>query len=129
MENNKHRAGEITTMSDYVNAKEYAEIHGIPYEAVKSRVRYNLIPYVRVGRSTLIDLNTPWEDVKKGRPEKSDSKPAKSKWHIEIKKAYYIAVCDNSGRTYSNSLTFSDKAEAERIGKEMKAEADKNAPS
>lgn len=128
MKTYKTEAGEIRIMPEYVNAKEYAEIKGVPYETVKSRVRYNLIPYIRVGRSTLIDRNTPWEDVKKGRPEKSDSKVTKSKWHIEIKKAYYVTVCDNSGRTYSSCLTLSDKADAERIGKEMKAEADKNAP-
>ena len=125
----KTSTGEIRIMPDYVNAKEYAEIKGVPYEAVKSRVRYNLIPCVRVGRSTLIDRNTPWENVKKGRPEKSGGKVEKSKYHIEIKRAYYVAVCDNSGKEVCSDFTFLNKADAELIGKKMKAEVEKKNPS
>lgn len=124
MKTYKTEAGEIRIMPEYVNAKEYAEIKGVPYETVKSRVRYNLIPYIRVGRSTLIDRNTPWDDVKKGRPEKSDGKVEKSKYHIEIKRAYYVAVCDNSGKEVISDFTFLNKADAELIGKKMKAEVE-----
>ena len=44
--------------------------------------------------------------------------------HVEITRAYYIAVCDNSGKELVSDFTFLSKAEAEVIGKRMKKEVE-----
>ena len=113
-------------MADYITPKEYAALHGISYEAVKTRIRYNLIPYIKVGRSNMIDKNTPWLEIKKsGRPPKnakSKVESRKSKVKIQITKAYYVAVVDNSGKEITSDFTFLSKVEAEKLGAKMKKE-------
>ena len=115
-------------MADYITTKEYAALHGISYEAVKTRVRYNLIPHIKVGRSVMIDKNTPWNEIKKsGRPPKgSESKveSRKPKVKIQITRAYYVAVCDKSGKEVTSDFTFLSKAEAEKLGAKMKKEVE-----
>ena len=44
--------------------------------------------------------------------------------HVEITRAYYIAVCDKSGKELVSDFTFLSKAEAEAIGKRMKSEVE-----
>ena len=111
-------------MADYITPKEYAELNGISYEAVKTRIRYNLIPYIKVGRSNMIDKNTPWLEIKKsGRPPKNaKSKVGSTRYHVEITRAYHIAVCDASGKEITSDFTFLSKAEAEKLGAKMKRE-------
>lgn len=113
-------------MADYITTKEYAELNGISYEAVKTRIRYNLIPYIKVGRSNMINKNTPWVEIKKsGRPPKnakSKVESRKSKLKIRITRAYYISVEDSSGKEITSDFTFLSKAEAEKLGAKMKRE-------
>lgn len=115
-------------MADYITPKEYAELNGISYEAVKTRVRYNLIPHIKVGRSVMIDKNTPWNEIKKsGRPPKnakSKVESRKSKVKIQITRAYYVAVVDNSGKEVVSDFTFLSKSEAEALGRKLKAEVE-----
>lgn len=115
-------------MADYITTKEYAALNGISYEAVKTRVRYNLIPHIKVGRSVMIDKNTPWNEIKKsGRPPKgakSKVESRKSKVKIQITRAYYVAVVDNSGKEITSDFTFLSKAEAEKLGAKMKREVE-----
>ena len=111
-------------MADYITPKEYAELHGISYEAVKTRIRYNLIPYIKVGRSNMVDRNTPWVEIKKsGRPPKNaKSKVGSTRYKVKITRAYYVAVVDNSGKEVESDFTFLSKAEAEKLGAKMKKE-------
>ena len=46
--------------------------------------------------------------------------------HVEITRAYYIAVCDKSGKELVSDFTFLAKAEAEKIGERMKKEVEGN---
>ena len=114
-------------MSDYITTREYADLHGLPLETVRGRVKRNQIPFIKVGDSIMIDRNTPWEERKKTGRIPNAAKAAavnspKQKYHIEITKAYYVAVCDNSGKEVTSDFTFLSKAEAEAIGRKMKKE-------
>lgn len=44
--------------------------------------------------------------------------------HVEITRAYHIAVCDNSGKELVSDFTFLSKAEAVKIGERMKKEVE-----
>lgn len=115
-------------MSDLISMKEYATLHGLPLETVKTRVKQNQLPVVRFGKSVMIDRNTPWEERKKtGRipnAKKSEVGSQKSKLRIKITRAYYVAVVDNSGKEVVSDFTFLSKAEAEKLGARMKAEVE-----
>ena len=113
-------------MSDYITTREYADLHGLNIETVKARVKRNQIPFIRFGRAVMIDRNTPWEERKKtGKPSnmaRAAAAKEKPKYHIEITKAYYVAVCDNSGKEVTSDFTFLSKQEAEALGRKMKKE-------
>ena len=55
---------------DYITTREYADLHGLPLETVRTRVKQNKIPFIKVGNSIMIDRNTPWEARQAGRPKK-----------------------------------------------------------
>lgn len=118
-------------MNDLISMREYAALHGLPIETVKTRVKQNQLPVVRFGKSVMIDKNTPWEARRKtGRipnAVKAQSKVAnsrKSKLKIKITRAYYIAVEDSSGKELISDFTFLNKDEAKKIGERMKAEVE-----
>lgn len=117
-------------MPDYVNAREYAEIHGLNIETVKARIKRKQIPFVRFGSAVMLDRNEPWLERSRTRKPKSEVQAAKAKaenpkYHVEIRKAYYVALCDSSGKEVTSDFTFGSKADAEAIGKRMKQEAEK----
>lgn len=115
-------------MSDLISMREYAALHGLSIETVKTRVKQNQIPVVRFGKSVMIDKSTPWEERKKtGRKskaelEKSKVESRKQKLKVVITRAYYVAVVDNSGKEVVSDFTFLSKAEAEKLGAKMKRE-------
>ena len=114
-------------MPDYVNAREYAELHGLNVETVKARIKRNQIPVVRFGSAVMIDKNYEWQPRSKARKPKIEVERAKAEGrvlHIEIKHAYYVAVVDNSGKELASDFTFMNKADAEKIGARMKKEVE-----
>jgi len=115
-------------MSDLISMKEYAALHGLSIETVKTRVKQNQIPVVRFGKSVMIDRNTPWEERKKtGRipnAKKSEVGSQKSKLRIKITRAYYVAIEDASGKEITSDFTFLTRKEAQKIGERMKAEVE-----
>lgn len=115
-------------MSDLISMKEYAALHGLSIDTVKTRVKQNQIPVVRFGKSVMIDKSTPWEERKKtGRKSKVELELAKvvsSKYKVVIRKAYYVAIEDSSGKEITSDFTFLSKAEAEKLGAKMKKEAE-----
>ena len=113
--------------NNLVSMKEYAALHGLPVETVKTRVKHNQLPVVRFGKSVMIDKATPWEERKKtGRIPNADKmkklESRKSKVKIQITRAYYVAVVDSSGKEITSDFTFLSKAEAEKLGAKMKRE-------
>lgn len=113
-------------MADYITPKEYAELNGISYEAVKTRIRYNLIPYIKVGRSNMVDRNTPWVEMKRGKQKGAKVDSGKPKYKVEITRAYYVAVVDSKGKEITSDFTFLSKAEAEKLGAKMKKKVEGN---
>ena len=123
-------------MNDLISMREYAELHGLPLETVKTRVKHNQIPVVRFGKSVMIDRNTPWEVRKKtGRKSKEDkireeieSRMNGNELKVRITRAYYVSVEDASGKEICSDFTFLNKDEAKKLGERMKKakEGEKN---
>ena len=116
-------------MPDYITTREYADLHNLPLETVRGRVKRNQIPYIKVGDSIMIDRNTVWEERKKtGRipnaAKQAAEKSRKSKLKVKIVKAYYVAVEDSSGKEIASDFTFLTKDEAKKIGERMKKEVE-----
>jgi len=114
-------------MPDYITTREYADLHNLPLETVRGRVKRNQIPYIKVGDSIMIDRNTVWEERKKtGRipnaVKQAAEKSRKSKLKVTIQKAYYVAVEDSTGKEIKSDFTFLSKDEAQKIGEKMKQE-------
>ena len=118
-------------MTDYITTKEYAELHGLNIETVKARIKRKQLPVVRFGSAVMIDRNEPWLVRPKARKSKAEFERAKAIaevdsriLHVEIKHAYYVAVCDKSGKELCSDFTFLTKAEAEKLGVRMKKEVE-----
>ena len=112
-------------MPDYITTKEYAALHNLNIETVKARIKRKQLPHIKFGSAVMIDRNTPWEERPKARKPKADVEMAKANsriLHVEIQRAYYVAVVDNSGKEITSDFTFLSKAEAEKLGAKMKRE-------
>lgn len=112
-------------MADYITTREYAALHNLNIETVKARIKRKQLPHIKFGSAVMIDRNTPWEDRSKARKPKADVEIAKANsriLHVEIQRAYYVAVVDNSGKEITSDFTFLSKAEAEKLGAKMKRE-------
>lgn len=114
-------------MSDYITTREYAALHNLNIETVKARIKRKQLPHIKFGSAVMIDRNTPWEERPKARKPKADVEIAKANsriLHVEIQRAYYVAVVDNSGKEITSDFTFLSKAEAEKLGAKMKREVE-----
>lgn len=114
-------------MPDYITTKEYAALHNLNIETVKARIKRKQLPHIKFGSAVMIDKNTPWEERPKARKPKADVEMAKANsriLHVEIQRAYYIAVVDSSGKEITSDFTFLSKAEAEKLGAKMKKEVE-----
>lgn len=112
-------------MADYITTREYAALHNLNIETVKARIKRKQLPHIKFGSAVMIDRNTPWEERPKARKPKADVEIAKANsriLHVEIHRAYYVAVVDNSGKEVVSDFTFLSKAEAEKLGAKMKRE-------
>jgi len=117
-------------MPDYITTRQYADLHGLPIETVRTRVKQKQIPFIKVGNSIMIDRSTPWEYRKEGRPSKDSIQQRsavvsrKPKLRIKITRAYYVAVEDASGKELVSDFTFLTRDEAKKIGERMKKEVE-----
>ena len=59
-------------MAEYITTREYADLHGIPLETVRAWCKRGNIPFVKVGKSVMIDRSTPKPTRKAGRPKKDE---------------------------------------------------------
>jgi hypothetical protein len=113
-------------MADYITTKEYAALHNLNIETVKARIKRKQLPHIKFGSAVMIDKTTPWDERKKtGRiPNAAKSVVENRKLKVVIRKVYYIAVEDSSGKELISDFTFLNKADAERIGAKMKKEVE-----
>ena len=115
-------------MSDYITTRQYADLHGIPIETVRTWTKQKKIPFIKVGDSIMIDRSEPIPAKRKKRSRveietaKAIAEVDRKILHVEITHAYYVAVVDNSGKEVVSDFTFLSKAEAEKLGAKMKRE-------
>ena len=115
-------------MADYITTRQYADLHGLPIETVRTWTKQKKIPFIKVGDSIMIDRSEPIP-VKRKKRSRVENETAKAVaevdsriLHVEITHAYYVAVVDNSGKEITSDFTFLSKAEAEKLGAKMKKE-------
>ena len=46
----------------YLTTEEFARLHGVSIETVRTRIKRGQLPTEKVGRSYLIKMDAPWED-------------------------------------------------------------------
>lgn len=109
-----------------ITLQEYAELVGVPFRTVQTRARQGQIPTVKIGNAVMIDKSFEWKPRKVGKPTNAEreekAKLNNGKYKVEIKKVYYVAVVDNSGKEITSDFTFLSKTEAEKLGAKMKRE-------
>lgn len=117
-------------MADYITTREYADMHELPLETVRTWTKQKKIPFIKVGASIMIDRSTPIpaKMKKRSRAEIETAKALSQAdgkiLRVEIQRAYYVAVVDNSGKEITSDFTFLSKAEAEKLGAKMKKEVE-----
>ena len=117
-------------MADYITTRQYADLHGLPIETVRTWTKQKKIPFIKVGDSIMIDRNEPIPAKRKKRSRveietaKAVAEVDSRILHVEITHAYYVAVVDNSGKEITSDFTFLSKAEAEKLGAKMKREVE-----
>lgn len=114
-------------MPDYITTREYADMHGLPLETVRTWTKNGKLAHIKIGDSIMIDRSTPIPGKRKpGRKSKDELKEIeeiRSKtYKVKITRAYYVAVEDASGKELVSDFTFLSKAEAVKIGEKMKKE-------
>lgn len=117
-------------MADYITTRQYADLHGLPIETVRTWTKQKKIPFIKVGDSIMIDRSEPIPAKRKKRSRveietaKAVAEVDRKILHVEIQRAYYVAVVDNSGKEITSDFTFLSKAEAEKLGAKMKREVE-----
>jgi excisionase family DNA binding protein len=67
-------------VGDYLTTEEFARLHNANIETVRTRIKKGQLPTIKVGRSHLIKVDTPWEDSRYancGRYKKGSTNNAK----------------------------------------------------
>ncbi len=119
-------------MADYITTRQYADMHGIPLETVRTWTKAKKIPFIKVGDSIMIERSTPIPAKRKPGVKSVEEKEIaefnrmfKSKqFKVKITRAYYISIEDGTGKEVASDFTFLTKADAEAIGKRMKSEVE-----
>lgn len=111
-------------MSDYITTREYADLHGLPLETVRTWTKCNKIPFIKVGNSIMIDRNTPIPEKRKPGRKSNAEKTEAATYEVEITRAYHIAIVDSSGKEVISDFTFLPMDEAVKIGERMKKEVE-----
>ena len=57
-------------IGDYLTTSEFAKLHGVPLQTVRTRVKKGQIPHIKSGNRIYIKVDTPWEEMHAGRPER-----------------------------------------------------------
>ena len=69
-----YEAEEYTIPQGYITTREYADKHGLSYNAVRQRIYNGKLPHIKIGKGNnalnLIKENEPWVQLKVGRKSK-----------------------------------------------------------
>jgi excisionase family DNA binding protein len=113
-------------MADYITTREYADLHGLKLETVRTWTKCRKIAFIKVGDSIMIDRNEPIPERRKKRTfEELAIAEARSRTlKVEIVRAYHVAVIDGNGKEVVSDFTFGTKQEAEKLGEKLKREVE-----
>ena len=119
-------------MANFITTRQYAELHGIPFETVRTWTKNGKLPTIKIGGSVMIEASAPIPAKRKPGVKTAKEKELaefnrmfKNKnLKIEITRAYYVAVCDSSGKEITSDFTFCSKEDAKRLGERMKSEVE-----
>lgn len=115
-------------MADYITTREYADLHGLPIETVRTWTKLRKIPFIKVGDSIMIEKTTPIPARRKKRTfeELAIAEVRSQSYRVEITRAYHVAIIDGNGKEVVSDFTFGTKAEADKLGAKLKAEVERN---
>jgi len=119
-------------MAKFVTKKEYAKLHGVPFETVRTWTKNGKLATIKIGAAVFVDADTPiparLKPGVKTQEEKNlaeFNKTFKSKQlKVEITRAYLVSVVDGTGKEITSDFTFCSKEEAKRLGERMKSEVE-----
>lgn len=117
-------------MADYITTRQYSELHGIPFETVRTWTKNGKLPTIKIGGSVMIEASAPIPAKRKPGVKTEQEKDLaefnrmfKSKQlKVKVTPAYYVSVEDGTGKEVVSDFTFLSKAEAEKLGAKMKHE-------
>ena len=119
-------------MADYITTREYAALHGVPFETVRSWIKVGKLTTIKVGGRALVEKDTPIPARRKPGVKTVEekelaevSKLREKRYSVKITRAYLVSVVDGTGKEVTSDFTFGTKKEAEKLGEKMKKEIEK----
>ena len=121
-------------MADYITTREYAALHGVPFETVRSWIKVGKLATIKIGAAVFVDADTPIPAKRKPGVKTAQEKDLaefnrmfkSKKLKIRIVPAYYVSVEDGNGKEVASDFTFCGKEDAKRLGEKLKAEVEAN---
>lgn len=119
-------------MADYITTRQYAELHGIPFETVRTWTKNGKLPTIKIGGSVMIEASAPIPAKRKPGVKTAQEKDLaefnrmfkSKKLKVRIVPAYYVSVEDGTGKEVASDFTFCSKEDAKRLGEKLKAEVE-----
>lgn len=118
-------------MADYITTRQYAELHGIPFETVRTWTKNGKLPTIKIGGSVMIEASAPIPAKRKPGVKTVEekelaevSKLREKRYSVKITHAFYVSVEDGTGKEVASDFTFCGKEDAKRLGEKLKAEVE-----
>jgi len=119
-------------MADFITTREYAALHGVPFETVRSWIKVGKLATIKVGGRALVEKDTPIPAKRKPGVKTAQEKDLaefnrmfkSKKLTVKIVPAYYVSVEDGTGKEVASDFTFGTKQEAEKLGEKLKREVE-----
>lgn len=121
-------------MADFITTRQYADLHGLPIETVRTWTKKGKIPFIKVGDSIMIEKDTPIPAKRKpGVKTEAEKDLAEfnrmfksKKLTVKIVPAFYVSVEDGTGKEVASDFTFCGKEDAKKLGEKLKREVEAN---
>ena len=119
-------------MANFITTRQYAELHGIPFETVRTWTKNGKLPTIKIGGSVMIEASAPIPSKRKPGVKTAQEKDLaefnrmfKSKQlKVKVVPAYLVSVVDGTGKEITSDFTFCSKEDAKRLGERMKSEVE-----
>lgn len=119
-------------MANFITTRQYAELHGIPFETVRTWTKNGKLPTIKIGGSVMIEASAPIPAKRKPGVKTAQEKDLaefnrmfKSKQlKVKVVPAFYVSVVDGTGKEVASDFTFCGKEDAKKLGERMKKEVE-----